>query len=307
MRPPFVTGVIEANRDPALCLSEVMERGQASEQVRRGALEVMGVRTEVAEVGPADASEAVVFLHGNPGSHHDWDDLLPRVASFARGVAFDLPGYGRADRPKELDYSGGMYASAIGIALAELGIERAHLVMHDLGGTGLLWALTNPDAFASAVLIDTGILIDFRWHITARLYRAPLLGELFALATTERAFRAFMRQYNPQPRQLPDQFVERVWSEYDLGTRRAALRFYRRTPPPVMEPLAPGLARLDCPALVVWGAHDPAVPVEQAERQRRSFPSAEVVVFEDSGHWPHIDDPERAAQTIVPFLQRQLG
>jgi pimeloyl-ACP methyl ester carboxylesterase len=285
----------------------MMELGQASEQVRRGALEVMGVRTEFAEVGPADASEAVVFLHGNPGSHHDWDDLLPRVASFARGVAFDLPGYGRADRPKELDYSGGMYASAIGIGLAELGIERAHLVMHDLGGTGLLWALTSPGAFASAVLIDTGILIDFRWHITARLYRAPLLGELFALATTERAFRAFIRRYNPQPRQLPDEFVERVWREYDLGTRRAALRFYRRTPPSVMEPLAPALARLDRPALVVWGAHDPAVPVEQAERQRRSFPSAEVVVFEDSGHWPHIDDPERAAATIVPFLQRQLG
>jgi pimeloyl-ACP methyl ester carboxylesterase len=278
-----------------------------SEEIRRRRFEAIGMETELAEVGPADSTEAVVFLHGNPGSHHDWDDLLPRVAPFARGVAFDLPGYGAAVKSPELDYSAGMYATAFAAGLNELGIERAHLVMHDLGGCALFWAVAHPDAFASAVLIDTGILIGFRWHITARLYRAPLLGDLLALATTRPAFRAFMRQYNPQPRKLPEEFVERIWNEYDLGTRRAALRFYRRTPPPVMEPLAPALARLDRPALVVWGAHDPAVPLEQAERQRRSFPSAEVVVFEDSGHWPHIDDPERAAATIVPFLQRQAG
>jgi len=48
------------------------------------------------------------------------------------------------------------------------------------------------------------------------------------------------------------------------------------------------------------------VPVEQAERQRQTFPSAEVVVLDDSGHWPHIDDPEAAAEAVVPFLRRQL-
>jgi hypothetical protein len=41
--------------------------------------------------------------------------------------------------------------------------------------------------------------------------------------------------------------------------------------------------------------------------RRQSFPSAEVVVFEDSGHWPFLDDPERAAQLIVPFLRRQVA
>jgi pimeloyl-ACP methyl ester carboxylesterase len=276
-------------------------------KISRRSLEVVGMQTEVAEVGATDASEAVVFLHGNPGSSRDWDDLLPRVAPFARGVAFDLPGYGAATKSSDLDYSAGLYATFFAAMLNELGISRAHLVMHDLGGTGVLWGVAHPEAFASAVLIDTGILIDFRWHISARLYRAPVLGELIMLTTTRPTFRMAMRLYNPQPRQLPDQFVERMWSDYDRGTRRAALRFYRATPPPAMEFLAAPLRALDRPCLVLWGAHDPAVPVEQAERQRQSFPSAEVVVLDDSGHWPHVDDPDRAAGAILPFLQRQLG
>jgi pimeloyl-ACP methyl ester carboxylesterase len=287
--------------------SERKSRSAVSEEIRRRPFEVIGMQSELAEVGPADATEAVVFLHGNPGSHHDWDDLLPRVAPFARGVAFDLPGYGAAVKSADLDYSAGMYATAFAAAFNELGIERAHLVMHDLGGCGVLWGLAHPDAFASAVLIDTGILIDFRWHISARLYRAPVLGELIMLSTNRAGFRAAMRLYNPQPRKLPEEFIERMWRDYDRGTRRAALRFYRATPPPAMEFLAEPLARLDRPALALWGAHDPAVPVEQAERQRRSFPSAQVVVFEDSGHWPHIDDPERAANTVIPFLERQFA
>jgi pimeloyl-ACP methyl ester carboxylesterase len=70
--------------------------------------------------------------------------------------------------------------------------------------------------------------------------------------------------------------------------------------------LAPLLAPLDRPALVLWGAHDPFVSVEQAANQRESFPRAEVVVLDDSGHWPFLDDPDRAAAAIVPFLRGQL-
>ena len=84
------------------------------------------------------------------------------------------------------------------------------------------------------------------------------------------------------------------------------MRFYRATPAEAMGVLAPVLRPLDRPALVLWGGHDPFVPVEQAERQRETFPSAEVVVLDESGHWPHIDDPESAAGVVVPFLQRQL-
>jgi len=267
----------------------------------------LGLRTRVFEVGPEYTDEAVVLLHGHPGSADDWQGLMPRIAPFARGIAFDLPGFGKAEKPKEWDYSAGTYATYFAAAFWELGVKRAHLVMHDLGGVGVMWGAACPQSFASAVLIDTGILLDFRWHPVARLYRTWPIGEVMTALTNRTGFRAVMRLYNPQPRKLPPEIVDRWWRDYGLRTRRAALGFYRAAPPEAMQRLVEPLRRLDRPALVVWGAHDPAVPVEQAERQRRSFPSAEVVVFEDSGHWPYLDDPERAAETIIPFLERQIG
>lgn len=66
---------------------------------------VDGVRSPVIQRGLQDATEAVVFVHGNPGPSSDWIDLLGRVGSFARAIAPDLPGYGRADKPRDFNYS----------------------------------------------------------------------------------------------------------------------------------------------------------------------------------------------------------
>lgn len=65
-------------------------------------LAVGRLRTRVLDTGPLDASEAVVLIHGAPGSADAWASLQPAVGEFARAVAFDLPGYGNADAPKTL-------------------------------------------------------------------------------------------------------------------------------------------------------------------------------------------------------------
>ncbi len=58
---------------------------------------------------------------------------------------------------------------------------------------------------------------------------------------------------------------------------------------------------------MVWGSHDPYIKVEQAQRQRETFPGAEVVLLEHSGHWPMWDAPEQLEAAVVPFLTRQLA
>ena len=67
------------------------------------------------------------------------------------------------------------------------------------------------------------------------------------------------------------------------------------------------MAKLHKPALVVWGAKDPFLGVEYAERQREFFDVRDVVIMPDSGHWPFQDDPERVAQAVLPFLRAQLS
>jgi pimeloyl-ACP methyl ester carboxylesterase len=251
----------------------------------------------------------VVFLHGQPGGADDWSDLMAEVAPFTRAVAFDWPAWGEAERPAldSWDFSAGASAIFLAAILEQLGIRRAHLVMHDLGGVGLLWGAAQPAAFASAVLIDTGILMGFRWHPVARMMRAPVVGGTMLRLATRSGFRAFIRFYNPQPRPLPEDVIDRWWSRFPLATRRAMLAFYRATPEKAMERLADPLSALDVPALVLWGAHDRAVPVEQAELQRKSFPHAEVAVLDDSGHWPYLDDPGGVSAALLPFLRSQIG
>ncbi len=267
-----------------------------------------GLVTPVSSVGDPDATEAIVFVHGNPGSRRDWDDLLTRVAPFARGVALDMPGFGRAERPRDFSYTVEGYSRFLESALDELRVERAHLVLHDFGGPWALeWAIRNPERLASVVLINTGALVDYNWHYLARIWRTPVAGEAFQATTTRSGLRMALRHGNP--RGLPRAFVDRMYDHIDPGTTRAILSLYRATDDPgaVGRRHADALAPLDRPALVVWGAHDPYIPVAMAERQREAFPSAEITILEESGHWPFADDPEGVGRHVEPFLRGVVG
>ena len=95
---------------------------------------VRGVRSPVLTAGPPDGTEAVVFVHGNPGPADDWRELLTRAGELGRAIAPDMPGYGRADKPKDFSYSIDGYAEHLAALLDQLGITRAHIVAHDFGG-----------------------------------------------------------------------------------------------------------------------------------------------------------------------------
>jgi pimeloyl-ACP methyl ester carboxylesterase len=90
---------------------------------------------------------------------------MARVGQFGRAVALDMPGFGQADKPDSFEYTVSGYARHLGGCLAELGISRVHLVMHDFGGPwGLAWAVEHPDAFASATIVNSGVWPDYGWH-----------------------------------------------------------------------------------------------------------------------------------------------
>lgn len=265
------------------------------------------VRSPLLEFGSPGLDEAVVFVHGNPGSALDWERLARGVGEFGRAVAMDMPGFGAADKPPNFDYSVPGYARFLGRLLAERRVQRAHLVMHNFGGPwGLTWAAANPEAVASVTCINTGVLSGYRWHYLARIWQTPLLGELFMASTTKAGMRLLLRYGNP--RGLPAEYFDHVYKTFDRGTQRAVLRLYRNTlnTEEGARQLTEALRPLDLSALVVWGAHDPYIPVEFAERQRQVFPRAEIKILPDSGHWPFADDPGAVAQAVLPFLRRQL-
>jgi pimeloyl-ACP methyl ester carboxylesterase len=276
--------------------------------MKTSSIRVDGITSPLLEAGPHDAVESVVFVHGNPGSIADWTRLVARVGDFARAIAIDMPGFGAAEKPENFDYSIRGYAQHLGRLLSECAIRRVHLVLHDFGGPwGLAWAAENPRAIASITLINTGVLTGYRWHFLARIWQTPWLGELFMATTTRMGMHLLMRRGNP--RGLPVEYVDQAFDCFDSATRRAVLRLYRnsRDTDAAMQSIANALRPLNLPAHVIWGAHDPYIAVDFAERQRDVFPSAEVSILRDSGHWPFIDNADAVANTLLPFLRRQTG
>lgn len=270
------------------------------------AVTVNGVRSPLLQAGSPDAGEAVVFVHGNPGPKEDWEDLLRRTGEFGRAVAPDMPGYGTADKPADFDYTSEGYAKHLAGILKQLGISRVHLVMHDFGGAwGLTWAVHHPDAVASVTLINTGVLLDYKWHRLARIWRTPGLGEAFMATTTRPGFRMLLSHDNPR---LPASAIDRLHEvSRPWPTKRAVLKLYRATPAAAFAAFREPMRALDPPALIVWGTNDVYLPWQQAERQRESFPSAQIELLEGLGHWPFLEDPGHVAELVIPFLGERLG
>lgn len=270
-------------------------------------IHVEGVRCAVYDSGPAGNREAVVCVHGNPGPMDDWEWLLPALRPFARAIAMDLPGFGRAEHPRDFDFSVPGYTRYLAGLIDRLEVQRVHLVLHDFGGAfGLAWAAAHPERCASVTLINTGVLQNYRWHTMARIWQTPVLGELFQLSTTPARMQSTLDRMNPRP--LPAGYVERVLRHADWAHRRAVLKLYRasRDPEQHFAGFVPQLSRLDIPVCVAWGDGDPFLPVAFAPRQREVFARAEVHVLPGMGHWPFLDDPAAVRAVVVPFLQRQF-
>ena len=249
-------------------------------------------------------ADGVVFVHGNPGSSRHWDRLVGPAADAIGGpvLAPTMPGFAGAPVPPRFDFTVPAYANWLGDRIDAAGIDRAHLVMHDFGGAfGLVWAAAHPERIASLTLIDTGVLIEYRWHVLARVWRTPILGELFNAVTNRSGFGVMMRRGQPRP--LPRAFVDELFEDL-RPSGKTVLRLYRNTDESQLALLADQFRALDPPTLVLWGAHDAYLPVAQAVRQRDVFPSARVVVLPDSGHWPQGDDPEAVESNLVPFLRK---
>ena len=269
-------------------------------------LAVNGVHSPVLIGGTGEPGEAVVFVHGNPDVGSDWAPLMTQIAEFTMVVAPDMPGFGGADMRADQDYTLAGYASHLGGLIEQLGIERVHLVAHDFGGPiALTWAAGHTDRVASVTLVNTGVLINYRWHRLAKLWRTPVLGELVMRATNYHVARFVVRHDNPG---LPDTWVDRIAGHLmPRGTKRAVLRLYRSARRRHMHALIQPLRAADLDALVVFGDADVYIPAAQAQRQRQVFPRARIEMLPGVGHWAWLEQLDRVAEFVVPFLRERLG
>jgi pimeloyl-ACP methyl ester carboxylesterase len=233
----------------------------------------------------------VVYCHGNPSHGEDWTAFMERGGS---ALAIDMPGWGRSDRPDPARFDYSMYGLSAFLerCLEQLGVAERKLVVHDWGSLALIGAQRRPELVERLVVIDAvPLLPGYRWHWVAQIWRRRGLGELANATTTKRSMALTLRQARGDRGAMPSEFVEMVWRHWDKGTSRAVLALYRHADPDRLAAAGRDLARLTCPALVLWGDRDPYLPAHFAHAYADVLPNAQAEVLPGVGHWPWIDDP----------------
>lgn len=258
----------------------------------------------------AGSGPALVLVHGIGDSSRTWEPVLSALARRHLVIAPDLLGHGHSDKPRA-DYSVAAYANGVRDLLSVLGIARATLVGHSLGGgVAMQFAYQFPDRTERLVLVGSG---GAGPEVTPVLRAMTLPGatallHALRLPTARRQAGAVVAALRLLGTDLgldaPD--LLRVVDALPDATSRAA---FIRTLRAVVDWRGQVVTMLDrcyltrgMPALLVWGARDAIVPVEHAHRAHAAMPASRLEIFDTAGHFPFHTDPARFVSLLEEFV-----
>lgn len=262
-----------------------------------------GVQSFVREEGDGPP---VLCLHGVPSSCFLYRKVLTELASRGlRGVAFDLPGLGLAERPEDFDYTWtglGRYCLA---AVDALELERFHLVVHDIGGPiGFELAAAAPDHVASLTLLNTIVEVDtFKRPWSMEPFARRGIGEVYLRTLTKPAFRVLMRlqgigDMGAIPRAELDAYVDLLRNVDGGAAFLRIMRGFERTREK-SELYASVLREVPYPVQVVWGDRDPALKLAAQGEQARRIAGLATIERVPAKHFPQEDQAPAVAERIA--------
>lgn len=269
--------------------------------------EAGGVGSFALDLGEGDP---VVLIHGVPVSSFLYRKVAPELAQRGlRAVAFDLPGLGLAERPREFDYSWSGLARWSAAAVDALGIERCHLVVHDIGGPiGFEWAIRHPERVLSLTALNT--LVDaahFHRPWTMHPFSIRGVGEVWLRGTPCFLFaQLFYLQGVADRAAVPR---AEIYAHHALLRRgdggRAFLRIMRGFELTAEKErfFLEGLGARSYPAQVVWGRNDPALG-EQRRDAVQSALGVERPTLLEAKHFLQEDRASEVAAAIAAIASR---
>jgi pimeloyl-ACP methyl ester carboxylesterase len=259
----------------------------------------------------AGEGPVVVLIHGITSNSQTWNRVIPSLARHFTVIAPDLAGHGESDKPKG-DYSLGAHASGVRDLLLTLGHEHASIVGHSLGGgIAMQFSYQFPERCERLALVDSGGLGR---DVSLLLRAATLPGSEFLLpflAATRlldagEGVGRLLGRVGLRVRTDLEEMARGHATLSDGGARAAFVHTLRS----VVEP---GGQRVDAsnrlylaqhvPFLLLWGERDSIIPVSHARATHEKVPGSRLEVFERSGHFPQLDEPERFIDVLVDFME----
>jgi len=259
----------------------------------------------------AGSGPPVVLIHGMVNSSKHWEPVALRLAEEYTVIAPDLIGHGDSAAVRG-DYSLGAHASSIRDLLAALGVERATIVGHSLGGgIAMQFFYQFPQRTERLALISSGGLGR---EVSPMLRGAAMPGASAALwaAAHPRLLDALSsagERLRERGRGLGVYLlaIARALSPLQqAGGRRAFLQTLRS----VIDFRGQHVSARDrlylldgFPTLIVWGERDHTIPIWHGRRAHESIPGSRFETLPRAAHFPHIEDPEGLADALIEFLR----
>ena len=252
----------------------------------------------------------VVLIHGMVNSSRHWEEVALRLADRYTVVAPDLLGHGDSAAVRG-DYSLGAHACSIRDLLTTIGIERATVVGHSLGGgIAMQFFYQFPQRVERLALISSGGLGH---EVSPMLRGAALPGAATGIwLVANRRVRAALERAAERMRARGSrkgvylQAVARAMRPLqDAAARRAFVQTLRS----VIDVRGQHVSAIDrlyllgeLPTLIVWGGRDNTIPMEHGLAAHELIPNSRFVTLPKAAHFPNIEDPQGLADALLDWL-----
>jgi len=274
-----------------------------------------GAAFHVARIG---AGPPLLLLHGWPEFWLTWEPVMARLADRYTLFAPDLRGFGDSDKP-DGPFGPDDHAADMMALLDALGLRQVGVVGHDVGG-----ALMQPLARTTAVRFSGLFFFDFVYPgIAARMAEPERLNNIWyqsfnqleiapqLVGATRESCRTYIGYFLKRWAHRKDAFddVLEAFTDNFLkpGNLAGGFAHYRAAHEGrvmMMKGEAPQLAPINVPACIRWAEHDPLFPFSWTDRLGATFSNLDLALFPGAGHFPHREDPDRAAAEIAAFFNR---
>ena len=267
-------------------------------------VEFEGMRMHYLDEGSGDP---ILLLHGEPTWSYLYRRMISPLAARFRVVAPDYLGFGRSDKPLQVeDYTYDLHVASIRALVERLDLRRITVVVQDWGGPiGLRVATEAQERFARLVVLNTGLFASSGWptpgfmqwrNFAERVGRDLPVGRIIQSATTRELDDETLRAYEapwpgPEAKAGVAAFPLLVPLTQDDPNAAAMLR--------VME----ALRAWDVPALVCWSDSDPVFPLKAGEAMARLLPGAagKMRTISGASHMLQEDQGEQIADFILEW------
>jgi len=274
---------------------------------RKVYLEEQDFNIHYLETGEQHASDEVILLvHGWPTSSFLYRHMMAPLSKYHRVIAIDLPGFGESDKDAEASFSFRYHAEIIQGLINKLGIQKVHLVVHDLGGPiGLWWAKQNEEVVASYVLLDTIIYPEFSWAV--KLFVAmTLMPGVKNWFSGPSGLKFAMRLGLKNKGQLTKPVLQAYQAPFQTKSDRLALlHSASKLHIKGFNDVAQLVETTDKPICMVYAENDVILPEisETFNKVKKAQPRASLHSISHCGHFLQEDRPEEVVKPMMAFYQ----